>query len=849
MCNYKQVTLSAPMHGVLIPIEKVPDPVFAEKMVGDGVSIDPLDGILRAPCDGVIQNLHGSYHAVTIKTPENLEVLLHIGLDTVMLKGEGFTPKIKSGDVVKTGDELIHFDMNIVGSKAPYLLTQMVISTMDLVEKIEPVTESEVSSGDKVCTVYLSNTGNFSDIEDTHGHRVESEPIALPNPVGLHARPAAVLAKIAKKYKSRIEINLNGLASNAKSVTSILKLNSKHGDKVVITATGSDAEEALSEIIPEIRRGLGDEGCTPVTETYDNDSDTIEIVNKDSEILSGMSASRGLATGTVFLLKEPDLTVPEKGGALDEEQKRLKHAISQAEVELRDLYNKLEASDPDKAEIFSAHLEILVDPDLLDSVNEILTDGFSAEYAWKKGYENQAEELAAIKNEVLAERANDMRDVGQRVLCSLMNIEMNVTEFPKGSILIAEDLTPSITANLDASVVHGFCTTSGGTTSHVAILARSLGIPAVVGIDNRALDLMNGEKVVINGTTGELKLNPDRSYIDKIVTLQTKIAKRKEAEKAVCKLDAKTTDHHTVEVVGNVGCPLQSKEIPELGGDGVGLLRSEFLFQDRTTAPSEDEQFEAYKSVIDAVGADSTVVIRTLDVGGDKPLSYLPLPKEENPFLGERGIRVGLNKPQILRTQLRALLRASIYGNLHIMFPMVGDLKEWRAAKEILEEEREKLGVPKVAAGIMIEVPSAALLADKFAKEVDFFSIGTNDLTQYTMAIDRGHPKLADKSDGLHPSVLRLIKMTIDAAHSEGKWAGICGGLGGDPQAVPILIGLGIDELSVSIPSIPSVKAQIRSLSREKCEELALKALNSDTSSDVRSLSPSPYEDENILNG
>lgn len=850
MFKTKKITLKTPMNGVLIPIEKVPDPVFAEKMVGDGVSIDPLEGVLRAPCDGVVQNLHGSLHAITLKTPENLEVLLHIGLDTVMLKGEGFKPLVKTGDVVKTGDELIHFDMELVGEKAPSLLTQMVVSSMDLVKKLKPAKSKQVSSGEVVCTISLTKATSSEEIENCICNTVESDPVALPNPVGLHARPAAVLSKLAKGFNSNINLKLNDTVANAKSVTSILKLNSKHGDKVILVAEGTDAQEAIDKIFPEIKAGLGDEGCIPVTEeVVKTESPVEECQSIDTDILKGMSASRGLATGKVYILKEPELNIPEKGGALDEEQKRLRIAVTKAEAELKSLFNKLEDSDPDKAEIFSAHLEILGDPDLLDSVNEMLTDGFSAEYAWKKGYENQADELSALKNQVLAERANDMKDVGQRVLYLLLNIEMNNMDFPEGSILIAEDLTPSITANLDSSIVNGFCTTLGGTTSHVAIIARSLGIPAVVGVNKKALTLKNGETVVVNGTKGILKLNPDETYIEKIEELKLKTAARKEAERAVCKKDATTTDNYKVEVVGNVGCPLQSKDIPELGGEGVGLLRSEFLFQDRTTAPSEDEQYEAYKSVIDAVGTDSTVVIRTLDVGGDKPLSYLPLPKEENPFLGERGIRVGLNKPEILRTQIRALLRASVHGNLHIMFPMVGTMEEWREAKAILEEEREKLDLPKVSTGIMIEVPSAALLADKLAKEVDFFSIGTNDLTQYTMAVDRGHPKLAAKADGLHPSVLRLIKMTIDAAHKEGKWAGICGGLGGDPQAVPILIGLGIDELSVSIPSIPAVKAQIRTLSKEKCKKLAESALDKSDAESIRLLSPSPYADENILDG
>lgn len=847
MFKSKKITLHAPMKGVLVPIERVPDPVFAEKMVGDGVSIDPLEEVLRAPCNGVIQNLHNSLHAVTIKTPENLEILLHIGLDTVMLKGEGFTPLIKTGDRVNIGDELIKFDMDLVGSKAPSLLTQMVVSTMDIVKKLKPVKITEVSSGEVVCTINLSKAASSKEIETKDHVRVESEPIVLPNPVGLHARPAAVLAKLSKEFSSEISIVLNNAEANAKSVTSILKLNSKHGDKITLIAKGEDAREAIDVIVPEIISGLGDEGCIPVREITASE-ETIEPRDESTDILKGMSASIGLGTGRVFILEDDNFTVTERGKSFKIENEKIQSGITRAKKQLMELYSSLEASDSAKAEIFSAHIEILEDPDLITSVNSLLKDGYSAEFSWKTSYQNQAKELSLIENSLLAERANDMTDVGKRVLRIILGLESDSKPIPEGSILIAEDLTPSFTATLNPDSVQGFCTVKGGTTSHVAIIARSLGIPAVVGVDKRILSLKNGDNIVINGTTGEVKLNPDNNYIQRIVKLKEKRDKRVERERSECKLEPSTTDGHRIEVVANVGSPTQAKDILSYGGEGVGLLRSEFLFQDRQTSPTEEEQFIAYRSVLEAVGSESTVVIRTLDVGGDKPLSYLPLPKEENPFLGERGIRVCLRKPEILRTQLRALLRASAYGNLHIMFPMVGTYEDWREAKVILDEEKNKMGITNVPTGIMIEVPSSALIADKLAKEVDFFSVGTNDLTQYTMAIDRGHPKLASKADGLHPSVLRLIKMTVDAAHNSGKWVGVCGGLAGDPQAVPILLGLGIDELSVSIPSIPSVKAQIRGLSISECKELAEDALNATDANSVRILSPNPYIDEIITN-
>ncbi len=842
------ITLVAPMNGMVIPLEQIPDPVFAEKMVGDGVSIDPIDGMLYSPCDGEVVFIHSSAHAITIKTHDDVEVLIHIGLETVKLNGEGFTTKVASGDKVKAGDPLIEFDMALVASKAPHLLTQMVISTMDLVETITVENVEQVKVGEPIFSTALK-VQQTNSAATAGNNEVVSEPIGLVNPTGLHARPAAVLVQLAGKFNAKVEMRLGDKKANAKSVTALLKLDTKHGDFVEMVATGDDAKEALAEIVPQVASGLGDEGCIPVTAKPGEVVEEVieeEVVTEPEELgdislLKGTSASAGLAIGRIFQLKEEELVIEEFAGSVSQERERVAQAIRKGKLAVEALFNSFHKNDPEKAAIFIAHFQLLEDPELMELVEEKVTAGKSAQFAWKESYEAQANELLGLSSEVLAGRANDLLDVGKRVLHILLGVEAGGTNFPKGSILVAEDLTPSVTANLDAEIVSGFCTTLGGSTSHVAILARSLGIPAIVGIDSRVFSLEDGHQVILDGTKGTLKTDANDEYIEQVKVRQEQTRIRKEKELAVCQQHATTTDGVDIEVVGNVGKPSEAKVINELGGEGVGLLRSEFIFQDRATAPTEDEQFEAYKATLQAVKPTDRVVIRTLDVGGDKPLAYLPLPEEENPFLGERGIRVGLNRPEILRTQVRALLRASIYGNLHIMFPMIGDIQELRQAKAIVEEERLALGVEPVQVGIMIEVPSAALLAEQFAPEVDFFSIGTNDLSQYTMAIDRGHPKLAAKADGLHPSILRLIKITCDAAKKHGKWAGVCGGLAGDPQAVPVLIGLGVEELSISIPSIPEVKARIRTLSMSDCQALAEQAMNVATFEEVRELSPNPY--------
>jgi phosphocarrier protein FPr len=388
----------------------------------------------------------------------------------------------------------------------------------------------------------------------------------------------------------------------------------------------------------------------------------------------------------------------------------------------------------------------------------------------------------------------------------------------------------------------GFCTTRGGATSHVAILARSLGIPALAGIEPAALELPNGAIVILDGNKGTLRLNVSPEEVTRVRRAEELAAERRRENLAHAHEPAVMLDGTRVGVFGNIGGVNDAAQVAELGGEGVGLLRSEFLFMERRDAPSEQQQFESYRAIVEALGDERPVIIRTLDVGGDKPLSYLPIPKEDNPFLGERGVRVGLDRPEILRAQLRAIIRAGVGRRVQVMVPMIATLDELRDVRVILAEEAARLGLPRVPLGIMVEVPAAAIMASQFAKEADFFSIGTNDLTQYTLAMDRGHPKLAPQVDGLSPAVLHLIAHTVRGARTAGHHVevGVCGGIASDPVAVPILIGLGVDELSVSLPAIPAVKAQIRTLKMDECRALAERALAADSAGDVRALVPSP---------
>ena len=489
-----------------------------------------------------------------------------------------------------------------------------------------------------------------------------------------------------------------------------------------------------------------------------------------------------------------------------------------------------------EAAIFEAHQELLDDPELLESVQAHVQSGQSTVRAWKTTIDERAETIAALNDPLLAARASDLRDVGKRVLSLILGIKGAERPLPSNPVVIvARELSPSDTASFDPERVLGFGIVEGGPTSHIAILARALGLPAIVGVDESMLALEENTPVILNGNDGTLTVNPAADVLERAKLSQRRWLEYRRFAQEQASLPAISQDGQRVDVTANAGSLADAAEALKMGADGIGLLRTEFLFLERATAPSEEEQFSVYRSIVETM-QNHPVIVRTLDIGGDKPLSYIQMKPELNPFLGERGIRLCLNRPELFREQLRAILRAASHGTLRIMFPMVSDIAELRHARAIIEELRRELNAPEVQIGIMIEVPSAALMADVFAPEVDFFSIGTNDLTQYTLAMDRGNSALASKHDGLHPAVLRLIAHTIESAHKHGKRADICGELGSDAAAIPILLGLGMDELSVSIPSVPTVKAQVRSLKIADLKSLAQEALQCATAQEVRAL-------------
>lgn len=838
----KPLDLLAPLSGPVLALETVPDPVFAQKIIGPGIAIDPTSTTLLAPCAGKIVQLHRARHAIAIEPFPGRQVLLHIGLDTVKLKGQGFEPLVNLGDHVSAGQKLIEFDADLIAREAKSLITVMVLTdvTEDQVRlelPVAPLTTVEAGR-ETILRVLSPDRRDDASIATEPGSWEESPELAIENlPTGLHARPAALLAALAKKFQSQIQIIKNprrsGPAGNGKSVVSIMALEIVQGDRVVILAEGPDASAAAKEVFEFLRdlRETKSEASTPPLQT-------VAKTSSDPNLLIGVGVSPGLAVGRIHRVRRESLQFDEVSRLSPEkEESLLNEARRRAAGDLKKLM--AEVRDKSEAAIFSAHQELLEDPDLAAAAESLLRQGKSASFAWITAVNQNAERLARLSNELMANRANDLRDVGQRVLGLLVgkNDSASAT-LDENSILIAENLTPSETVQLDRRKVLGFCTTGGGATSHVAILARSLGLPAIAAISPRALELADGTEVVLDGERGELRLSPSADEKNRAEREQKAQWEKRQQALKLSHQPAQTADGRPIEVAANIGSATDARQAVEMGADGVGLLRSEFLFLERDSAPSEDEQYQVYQEIADVLGS-RPLVIRTLDVGGDKPLKYLPLEPEENPFLGIRGVRIGLRHPEILREQLRAILRVKGPGKLRVMFPMIATIDEFRAAKALLEEERDKLGSrarTDLEVGIMVEVPSVALAAEAFAREADFFSVGTNDLTQYTLAMDRGHKALAKQVDALHPSVLKLIQLAAEAAHRHGKWIGVCGGLASDMKAVSVLVGLGIDELSVSVPSIPLVKSAVRETTTPQARELADSCVRAEAAPAVRHL-------------
>jgi phosphoenolpyruvate-protein phosphotransferase len=562
-----------------------------------------------------------------------------------------------------------------------------------------------------------------------------------------------------------------------------------------------------------------------------------------SKHLEGISASPGIAIGPGWVYRPVEVDIKRlENQTPDEEVSRLEEALNTAKNQLEILHQKtLDEIGTEEAAIFEAHKMFLDDPELINSIQNLIKDQrINAEAAVNEIVERYAAEMEALKDEYFQARAQDIRDVGRRIVCCLAGVEMHSVALPGEPVIIsADDLTPSDTVQFDREKILGLCTRRGGPTSHTAILARSLGVPAAVSVPFEFDDVLSCENMILDGMLGELVINPSedelRTAKDKMKVWQSEW----QVQLSSADQPATTLDGINVEVVANIGNLEDAKQALEYGAEGVGLLRTEFLYMDRQSMPNEMEQVQAYKDIFEVMG-DRPLVVRTLDIGGDKEVDYLGLSDEPNPFLGWRAIRMISERPEILQRQMRALLQAGVNCDLRIMIPLVSNIEEVIQARKFLDGSLKSLqqeGLPhaeNVQFGIMVEVPSAALLVEHISKHVDFFSIGTNDLTQYTLAVDRTNERVADLASPFHPAVLKLIAMTIQYAHGNGKWVGLCGEMAGDPTATAFLLGVGLDEFSMAPTSIPVVKQVIRGLEKKHCSQIAAQALELPSTIEVK---------------
>lgn len=824
--NNKELTLSAPLSGPVLTLAKVPDAVFASGAMGDGIAIDPINDTLYSPCAGVIIHVARTGHALTVRADNGAEILLHLGLDTVELNGEGFSMLVKEGGRVTKGQPLLRYDLDKVGQQCKSLVSLLILTNSQDFQ-VRPITLKAVKVGEPLLHIVARNGSAASAAvvggPEVHGH------VLVAHRGGLHARPAALIRQTAQGFKSHSQLHFAGKSAPSNSLIGLMGLAVGEQDEVQVSCQGPDAEAALQALLSALATALPDDhhAAAPVS---------VATLKRPPEagVLHGVCAAPGLVGGPLFRLNA--ISLPADAGNHDplQQQQVLDAALNQVRSEIDGtLAQAKKHKNVDEEAIFAAHLALLEDPALLDAAQQSIEQGTAATHAWSQSIDVQCEVLQHTGSALLAERANDLRDLKQRVLRALLGEAWHY-DVPAGAIVAAHELTPSDLLQLSAQGVAGLCMAEGGATSHVAILARGKGLPCLVALGSALLDQPPGQSVVLDADGGRLELTPNAERLAEVQQAQIDRQQRRDAQHAKAHLPAETRNGVTIEVVANVASSGEAADAFANGADGVGLLRTEFLFVDRQTAPDVEEQRAAYQGVLDAMGEHS-VIIRTIDVGGDKQLDYLPLPVEANPVLGLRGVRLAQARPEILDQQLRALLQVSPLRRCRILLPMVTEVDELLHIRERVDALCLELNItqrPEI--GVMIEVPAAALQAEQLAEHADFLSIGTNDLSQYTLAMDRDHAGLAARVDALHPALLRLIAMTCEGAAVHKRWVGVCGALASDPLATPVLIGLGVSELSVSPVQIGEIKDRVRQLHEAECQRLARDLLKLSSAAAVR---------------
>ena len=826
--------------GTVVPIESVPDPVFAGRMMGDGVAIDPIAGVLYAPCDGKITQIHAARHACVLETEDGARLLLHIGIDTVLLKGEGFVARVAAGDQVRQSQPLIEFDIAVLRRHGKPLVTMLVVENGDDFCIASRSEARPIAVGDALLTLTSTKAAEDSaPASEEDSNESASGWAVIHHAGGLHARPCALLANAIKPFAATLTIVAHGKSANARSATAVMGLAIAEGEEIELRASGPNAGDALEAAIVALHSVSAAE---TVTSTIANNEPAKTLLPGQ---LAGIVAAPGLVIGVTARLEHAAGAIKEAGEGEGVERRALSTALHAVIADIDAAIADAEQRGlAEQADIFAAHHVLADDPELLASAEALIATGKSAAFAWHAAVEAQCATLIATENPLLAGRAVDLRDIERQVQRQLSGKAAQLPVLPPNAVALADDLAPSDFSALAQAGVAAIVTAQGGPTSHLAILARAQGIPTLVALGPQLATLAAGSTVIVDAERGILDTAPTP---ERLQTARAQIERRGEARMAAiaeAHKPATTTDGTRIEIAANIATTADATEAVSLGAEAVGLLRTELLFIDRVTAPSAADQQDAYQAILTALEGRSAI-IRTLDVGADKSLPFIPMPAEENPALGLRGIRLCLAREALLAEQLRAILAVQPRSAVKIMLPMVSDVSEIIATRALLDRLATEMGITdRPQLGVMIETPAAALLADQLAEVADFFSIGTNDLTQYTLCMDRINPALASRIDGLHPAVLRLIAQASlgakqgakQVAKRHGKWLGVCGTMASDALAVPLLIGLGADELSMSPAAIPEIKAVIRRLAIADCRATAEAALQLPSADAVRAL-------------
>jgi phosphoenolpyruvate-protein phosphotransferase len=818
----RALTLNAPLRGWCMPLAQVPDPVFAEAMAGDGVAIDPTGATLHAPCDGEIVPMKDARHAVTVRSDSGIDVLMHVGIDTVKLGGEGFSLRVSPGQRVRAGDLLLEFDLDLVARRAASATSPIVLASGGAI--LRRAEGQRIEVGEFLMEVEASSSGVQATQPDVAHVR---RRFRIPFEHGLHVRPAALVAAALRPFSSEVAIVAHGRSANARSTVAMMSLGVHCGDGVEVRATGTDAVAALAALESLL------EPESPRPETAAKPRAQAPRARR----IQGVIASRGVAVGLAARLTHVEALVEEAGRGEAREATALREALGVVRDSLARLAK--EAAGEQRS-LLQAHAELAQDPELAREAADWIRQGKSAGYAWREATRSLAEVLGALGDARMRERAADLRDLENQVLRVLGGEPPHAArELPAHSILLAEDLLPSQLMSLDPARIAGICIARGGPTSHVAIIAAASGIPTLVAAGTEILDVPDGTPLVLDAEHGWLDIEPPQAQRDSAERAALERSQERSADLEAAQGPSATRDGVRVTVNANVATVEEARAAAANGADGCGLLRTELMFLERREPPDEAAQAAEYQRIAAAL-AGRPLNVRTLDVAGDKPIAYLPMPREENPALGLRGIRASLWRPDLLRTQLRAIMRVEPAGQCRILLPMVNEREELSAIRTVAAECASELGVRVPAIGIMVETPAAAMLAEQLAADADFLSIGTNDLSQYTLAIDRAHPQLGARLDALHPAVLRLIARVAEACRARGKSVSVCGALGSDVDALAILIGLGVHEVSATAAMIPRLKRTVRSLDAGACRALAARALEQETAAAVRGLAVSP---------